>query len=352
MSIPESPSSNEPIPEAIAVAAAEWLARRDRGLSSAEQDDYTQWLAADPRHAVALTQHAATLERMMQLHEWTPAYDTGPNPDLFAPLPGKTGRRGWLWAAGLAAAAAVVVGAFQFGGHRANLAANVVAAAPQPNSYLRVNERMALPDGSRVELRDGSRVVVQYSDGERRVKLIGGEAHFSVWKDPSRPFVVDAAGVEVHAVGTAFDVRLDPAAVEVLVTEGRVKVDVPERRATAAVGWAPSFVAMNERAIVSLTAEQPVPVVTSVPVEDIARELAWQAPRLQFHETPLREAVAEFNRLNRHQLVLGEPGLGELRIGGTFRPDNVDGFIRLLDTTLGVHAVADGDNRTLLMRGR
>jgi transmembrane sensor len=52
-----------------------------------------------------------------------------------------------------------------------------------------------------------------------------GEAHFFVEKDPQRPFVVNAAGIDVRAVGTAFNVRIDPAAVEVLVTEGRVRVD-------------------------------------------------------------------------------------------------------------------------------
>jgi transmembrane sensor len=90
-------------------------------------------------------------------------------------------------------------------------------------SYLHVNERLALPDGSRVELKDGSEVVVQYSASERRVKLTGGEAHFTVWKDKTRPFIVNAAGVEVRAVGTAFNVRLEAKSVEVLVTEGRVE---------------------------------------------------------------------------------------------------------------------------------
>ncbi|WP_415909952.1 DUF4880 domain-containing protein [Oleiharenicola sp. Vm1] len=85
---------HDPIPEAILEAASAWLARRDRGLSAAEQDDYMQWLRADPRHAEALQQHAAALERMMQLYEWTPAHDTEPNPDLFAPPPPATARGG------------------------------------------------------------------------------------------------------------------------------------------------------------------------------------------------------------------------------------------------------------------
>lgn len=341
-----SPASTD----TIDAAAATWLARRDRGLTPAEQDDYMQWLAADPRHAEAVTRHAAALERMMQLYDWTPAHDTEPNPDLFAPAARNASPRSWprAWTALLAAAAAVTL-LFALWSQPWR-AAPAVASAPR--SYLRVNERLALPDGSRVELKDGSRVVVQYSDTERRVQLIGGEAHFSVWKDKARPFVVDAGGVEVRAVGTAFNVRLAEEAVEVLVTEGKVEVE-PVVAGGEPVAAVASVVTVGERAVVarSPAAEAPlVPEIVQVTHEDIARELAWQAPRLQFDETRLADAIAEFNRLNRHQISLGDPALGELRIGGTYRPDNVEGFIRGLEPALGIRGEASGDNGTILRR--
>lgn len=342
-----SADSHQPIPGEILDAASGWLARRDRGLTAAEQDAYMQWLAADPRHAEALARHAAALERMMQLYEWTPAHDTEPNPDLFASAPTRTRSR-WRWAAGSLAAAAAVTLALVLG----RPAADSTAVAAAPKSYLRVNERMALPDGSRVELKDGTRLVVQYSERERRVQLAGGEAHFSVWKDAQRPFVVVAAGVEVRAVGTAFNVRLAGRDLSVLVTEGRVQVEPLAPAGAAPV--APTLITVGQRAIVDLATRHAAivapPVVQSVSGEEIARELAWQAPRLQFDETPLAEAVAEFNRLNRHQLELADPALGALRIGGTFRPDNVEGFVRLLDETLGLQAEPAGENRTRLRR--
>lgn len=361
---------HDPIPDFILETASLWLARRDRGLSATEQDEYMQWLQADPRHAEALAQHAAALERMMQLYEWTPAHDTGPNPDLFSPALAR--RRAWRrWAAATAALAAVLVVAFVLK-RPAPESATVAGAA---KSYLRVNERLALPDGSRVELKDGTQLVVQYSETERRVKITGGEAHFSVWKDKVRPFVVDAAGVEVRAVGTAFNVRLDPHDVQVLVTEGRVGVRGPQAEDG---GWAtddgggnaadsssagassiarpPSseiFVTVGQQAVVALTPKA-APEISGVTNEDIARELAWQAPRLEFNETPLVDAVAEFNRLNRHQIELGDAELGAQRIGGTFRPDNVEGFIRMLvaEPMFGVRAVAADENRTVLHRAR
>jgi transmembrane sensor len=335
---PHSP--HDPIPPAIVEQASTWLARRDRGLTAAEQDEYMQWLSGDPRHREALAQHAAALERMMQLYEWQPSHDSEPNPDLFAPVVRK--RTHWAWTGGLAAAAALAFATY-LGLQPAREVAPRVSESLPP-SYLHVNERMALPDGSRIELKDNSVVVVQYSDTERRVKLTGGEAHFTVWKDKARPFIVEVSGVEVRAVGTAFNVRLETAAVEVLVTEGRVKVE--QKQPDAQLVESP--VSAGERAVVPLVAGGAALEITPVSADEIHRELGWQSPRLQFHETPLIDAVAEFNRLNRHQLVLGDPSLGALRIGGTFRPDNVEGFIRLLQTTLDLRGVPGGEDRTVI----
>ena len=346
----QSPKS--PGAASIREQAASWLARRDRGLTPAEQDEYILWLGADPLHAEAMAQHAGALERMMQLYEWQPAHDTEPNPDLFLPRR----RPAWSrWSVGLAAAAALVFVAYLTIGRAP--APGPVAAAPK--SYLHVNDRLALPDGSRIELKDGSRVVVQYSDTERRVKLNGGEAHFTVWKDKTRPFVVDVGGIEVRAVGTAFNVRLEPGRVEVLVTEGRVAVQEPAGQPLAGVPPSanpgmtidsPTYLSVNQRAVIDLAESAPA-VVSPVTSEEINRDLAWQAPRLQFAETRLADAVAEFNRLNRHQIVIADPELTNRLIGGTFRPDNVEGFIRLLGTTLGIQAEKSGENTTVLRRG-
>ena len=61
--------------------------------------------------------------------------------------------------------------------------------------------------------------------------------------------------------------------------------------------------------------------------------------------------LAEFNRLNHHhQIVIADPDLDRIRIGGTFRSDNVDGFVRLLNTTLGINSKSTEDGRTLLRR--
>ena len=324
--------------------AAAWLVRRDRGLTAEEQDRYLEWLHKDPRHAKAVARNAAVLERMMKLYSWEPGQSSDPNPDLFEP---RRRRPRWLLPLGIAACLA-----FAAAGTWLVKSRREPAQAPMAlRGYLKVNEVLSLPDGSRVELKDGSNVSVAFTKSERRVILRGGEAHFSVWKDASRPFYVEVHGIVVRAVGTAFDVRLDSHSVAVLVTEGKVKVFSAQKQASEADDPLIPVLAAGEKAVVPLevSKQAPHPVVSSVSVAEISEQLDWQGPRLFFNETRLADAVADFNRLNRHRTIeISDRSLESIRIGGSFRSDNVEGFVRLLDATLGIKATQTPDGRTIL----
>ena len=56
------------------------------------------------------------------------------------------------------------------------------------------DEVRTLADGSVVELNKGAEIAVDFSGAERHIRLLRGEAHFTVEPDPSRPFVVSVAG--------------------------------------------------------------------------------------------------------------------------------------------------------------
>lgn len=86
--------------------------------------------------------------------------------------------------------------------------------------------RLDLADGTKVVLAPQSAIVADYSSGERRVKLLKGAAFFEVASDP-RPFAVEARGVVVRDIGTAFEVRLGTDSVEVAVRDGIVDVTAP-----------------------------------------------------------------------------------------------------------------------------
>jgi len=338
-----SPSIS-PDSDRAAQAAAAWLARRDRGLTAAEQDEYLQWLRQDPRHGQALARLEGTWRVLDALARWRPAHSTQPNPDLLArPRLLRWRRAGFA----LATAAAMAAGLLLV------LSRSERSAEMPPGRSLRVipqPERLTLTDGSVVELNRDGRIETEFTPAERRVRLLGGEAHFTVAKNPARPFIVEAGAVAVRAVGTVFDVRRGATAVEVLVTEGKVRV---ERSAFPGAAPAPptSLVA-GERAMVDTTTPGAAPVVAAVSAVEIERALAWQGVRLEFPSLPLSEIVAEFNLRNATQLVIGDEETARLRIGGTFRADNVEGFVRLLQAGFGVTAERRPDGTVVLRRTR
>lgn len=332
---------------AIDQQAADWVARRDRGLSAAEQDDYLQWLSEDPSRAAMIARHEGTVRLLQQLQHWQPAGSSEPNPDLFAQPPARRRRWGVILAASGALAAALAVAALL-----PRPTTKTLAPAAPVSSFLRHNERQVLTDGSMVELRDGSRIEVRFTAQERRVRLTGGEAHFTVAKNPAWPFIVEAGRVAVRAVGTAFAVRVDATEVDVVVTEGRVRLEPSVAGEAGAAALGTPEIPARHRVVVSLASAAPAPAVTPVTPDEMRAALAWQAPRFQFFETPLAEAVAEFNRRNDRQIVIGEPKLAAVPIGGTFRVDNVDGFVALLELSLGVRAERRGNGPYVLTRSR
>jgi len=317
---PESPEA-----ERRSQTAADWLVRRDRGLTASEQDEFLQWLAADLRHGEWFALHRSIVGDFAALAHWRPEHSEEPNPDLLAaPLR----RICWFTPMLLAAAAAIALAAVWWRSTSVPTSVAVVASAEL--------KRRILEEGSSVEPHHGAIVTIEFSATERRATLVRGEALFTVAKDSSRPFIVRAGGVDVRAVGTAFNVRLDAAAVDVLVTEGRVAVDQSNVSGSNGAPRTPSAeVSSGHRATVSLTSTEP-PQVVAVSSQAIAHLLNWQPTLLDFSSAPLSAAVAEFNRRNRVQFILADAELAAMPVVASIRSDNVEGFAKFLAAAPGI----------------
>ena len=336
-------SDNFDSSDSASEAAAGWLARRDRGLSEAERVAYEQWLHESPAHAAAIARLERSWSRLDGLRALAPPPRGPANPYLLAPRR----RRAWIWPSVLAAAAALAVAALSWWSPETEQEEERVAALAGPT-------QMTLEDGSLVELNAGAEIELRWTPERRGVRLRRGEVHFTVAKDATRPFVVAAEKVAVEAVGTAFTVSREEEAVSVLVTEGTVRLgelhaadDLGSlvREFSAVTAGQRAFVRSGEAAGAETRWE-----VRDVAAAEIEEAVAWQRMRLDFYNLPLREVVAIFNRFNERQLVIADAATGELLVGGSFRPDNVEPFVRLLDTGLGVSATPRGDALELRRR--
>ena len=339
MSNSESTSRSEQ--EAIEASAAAWLAQQDDGFTAEQATAFERWLTADSRHGAAIRRLDRTWKSLQALREFRPEASMHPDHDLLraaAPVgrhatPAFLGLRVVSAAAALAAVILAAWWWFPQGlpGSR---------AARHYSTTVDGYERVALEDGSLVELNSNTEVRVHYSDTRRHVRLLRGEAHFTVAKNTDRPFSVEAGDLAVYALGTAFNVRLGAREIEVLVTEGTVRVgasDIPPPSSSlaqpAASNQPVAVLVANERTRVPAggpTAAPPVPEKVEPAV--VRETLAWQGLRLMFSDTPLAEVVAQFNRRNVIQLVIADAELESLAVGGSFRAENVEAFVRLLES--------------------
>ncbi len=352
-------------PEAPACAiqrqAAEWLAlRHARRLTTAEAADFTRW-CADPRHAEMLAEVEAADRVFDRLAFYPRPADQPADPDLLVR------QRGWKHTPVLlAVAAAASVAAFFL--LKPTVPSPLAPLAPVVAGV----HFLRLPDGSRVELNSGCEVAEHFTASERRIRLVRGEAHFEVVKDPLRPFIVEADNVAVRAVGTAFDVRLGATSVDVLVTEGRVGVTtaagaglpgaqpLPGQMALPAALGPGLILSAGQRTAVptTLALREPAPlVVEDLTPHQIDRALAWQSSRLVFDAMPLAEVVARFNRAAAEQegaaalqMRIGGADLEVMRISGRVRYDGIENFVDVLEENFGV--IAERREREIILRRR
>ena len=201
-----------------------------------------------------------------------------------------------------------------------------------------------LADGSTIELKEGAAFRHEFSERERRVVLLRGEAHFHVTKDPARPFVVTAGAVSVRAVGTAFAVDLAQTSVEVVVTEGTVAVENTPATAVPAVASDPMMLQVGGRAVIPTDDPSRRAEISVMPADELARRLAWRVPQLEFSRTPLPEVIALMNRHGgARRLVVELPAAeaADMTLSGYLAADNVDGLVRLLEMNFGLAATEE-----------
>lgn len=334
--------------------AAQWLAQRDgEAWSDADEAALQAWLAAEVAHRVAFLRLEAAWQQGERLQALGAGWKhSGPPPRGHWQAPPETRREQLLQA--LERTQAPPSGVRRSRMTRvlavAAMLVCIVSAGLGWHAYTRVDsvslstrlgaiETQSLGDGSQATLASDSALDVHLSRRERRVELLRGEAIFDVAKDPGRPFVVDAGARQIVAVGTRFSVRRDAGELRVVVTEGTVRL----QSADGAADQPSSLLPAGSVARIEGGNE----LVRSMAVADAEQLLEWRDGLLFFHNTSLRDAVAEFNRYNTRKIVVADARAAELRVGGHFRWDNVDAFVRLLERGFPVRAEID-DRRIVL----
>jgi transmembrane sensor len=307
--------------------ASQWIVREDRGLRPGELEARNQWLAQSAENRVAYLRLKAAWQSADRL-----AALKSPAPIMERPAPPNAFSRHFR------AAAAVVL----FISASASAVLYYQAHRDVRDTYITSvgqHQTIRLADGTQVELNTDTQIRTQFEQSGRTVTLDHGEAYFDVVHDEHRPFTVFVNNRRITDVGTRFSVFRDGDHIEVVVNEGRVRMDKPSAPAERPV--------LADKNDVILARDDETLVIAKGP-QDIARRLDWRQGLIFFDQETLADAATQFNRYNERKVVVAGAAR-DIRIGGTFKADNVNIFTRLVHEGFGLK-VDESDNRIVISK--
>ena len=199
-----------------------------------------------------------------------------------------------------------------------------LVAAAQPVSVstpLGVKSDVVLPDGSRVRLNGGTRIVYPALFGDERRVEVDGEAYFEVEHDARRPFVVVTGQVVSTVLGTTFNVHAysEDENYQITLATGSLLVDGgPESRS---VRLRPGEQGFFERTSGLLSLRR-------VNVEQV---LSWQEDRLYFRAEPLASIARSLERQFNVDITIPDERLRRICFTGEFVDgENIHEIMRII----------------------
>ena len=183
-----------------------------------------------------------------------------------------------------------------------------------------------LADGTKVWVNAATeiRYPVKFAGKERRVRL-EGEAYFEVTKDTARPFIVEANGIDVVAVGTEFNVNSrKKKVVESVLVKGRVEVENEIRQ-----------VMLNPNQLAVCDVETNGIMVKEV---DVRKYIDWKNGDFVFSDDRLEDVMNKLALWYDCDVVYSDEKLKEIRLCGDMkRYGEVEEFLHFLEISTGAH---------------
>lgn len=229
----------------------------------------------------------------------------------------------WLSYAALVAGIAIgAVAAWQF------------TAVKQVDVHTAMGElrTIELPDHSVVKLNVNS--AIHYSNrwpgGKPREVWLNGEAFFTVTHQANnQAFIVHTNDVDIHVVGTEFNVNTRRVQTQVVLNKGVVELTLNGPKAAA--GKAP--ITMKPGDMVTWSATTAALAAKKVDPGDYS---SWQARTLHFNEASIPEVIRSLQENIGITIVLTDTSLNSQTFTGSVPLDNVDVFFKTLSRSFDV----------------
>ncbi|MCW3462108.1 FecR family protein [Chitinophaga nivalis] len=312
------------IPETILALLIE---QSSRDLSAAESQQVTDWYEGLELHTVATLLTDETMAATEKEQIWA---------HLAARLPAPAARRFWLRPLIRNCAAAILLMAALGGGWAIYRQLNQPYKLELATSKGKV-QHITLPDGSGVWLSVDSRLRYNnWETGKPREVMLEGEAFFDIAKQAGQPFIIHTTALDIHVLGTSFNVKAykEDATTETTLLSGAVQV-VLKQEQNRKVQLAPSqklVVKHIPAQLLTGTAEnretriannvsyqiEPAKVFTA---DSSFAETSWKDHKLAFFDQPFEEVARQLHRWYGVTVVFNNETMKKARFTGTFRDE-------------------------------
>lgn len=327
-------------------AAADWVAKAERGLTPEEQASLDQWLDASSRHLGSFVRAQAAW-----IHaERATALGAMPEGTLEEAVPGAADRetaegratvdrggidRRKLLAGGGALAASIAAGFF------------LIDRARVIESGVGEVRRLVLAGGTALTLDTSTRVEIESGSDDRKLKLVEGRLFLDVPDGGLRLLMVEGGGLIMEMAGGAFAIQsLIDAPLTALVTRGNLLVSQGGLFRKRAELTLKSGQFLTRPVNSDLASDQ------IAPIDDKRRDqlLAWRDGMLAFGGETLAQAVRAFDRYGTTRIIIADADLARQPVTGLFSARDPKGFADAVGASFGATAIQRGDVIRLVKR--
>lgn len=214
---------------------------------------------------------------------------------------------------------------------------SMIITTPKGGEY-----QIVLSDGTKVWLNAGT--TLQYSTlknrGQRKVKLLDGEAYFQVTKDKKHPFIVETSTQQIQVLGTHFNVSnyADEGKTVTTLEEGSVKVLLPDSSGTRNILLKPGEQSINKNGHLSVVKA------------NLQTALAWRNGLIKFKDAPLKSILQQASRWYNIEVEYEGIPATELFTGGISRTDNLEVLLKVLRISgIKFKVVEDNNHKKLIV---
>ena len=213
-----------------------------------------------------------------------------------------------------------------------------------------------LPDGTKVILNAGS-IIKYYGDfglTSRNVTL-EGEGYFDVETDHEKPFIVEAFGLKIKALGTIFNVKAYPEENSITTTlvEGTVRIEgdgvdlimAPKQKITYIRGVNKEQLPQEEKTEVALkpSIQKKAALKTEPPQIKLASNVntleltAWKDGRLIFNSEKLSSLAILLERKFNVDIKIESAELLNYKFTGTFHQETLEQILNIINLSAPIN---------------